>query len=350
MVDQNTHASEPFKAMRRGGVIPAHPLALDANRKLDERRQRALSRYHLDAGSIGLAVGVHTTQFEIRDHGLLRPVLELAAEEAAAHSSTPFMVAGAIGKTEAALRDAQLAKELGYHAVLLGLAALKDKDEDALIAHCEAVAQVMPLIGFYLQPAVGGQALPYSFWRRFAQIDNVVAIKMAPFNRYKTLDVVRAVVDARAEEKITLYTGNDDHIVADLLTPFTFPRDGQTITVRIKGGLLGHWAVWTKRAVELLDEIHANPNGRSAQEWLALDARTTDANGVLFDVANDFAGCIAAIHEVLRRQGLLEGIWCLNPSETLGPGQMAELDRIYRDYPELNDDAFVKANLHLWLT
>lgn len=349
MVDQSVLASKPFQAMRRGGVIPAHPLALDAGRKIDEKHQRALSRYYLDAGSIGLAVGVHTTQFEIRDHGLLRPVLELAAEEANAHASEPFMVAGAIGKTDAALRDAQLAKELGYHAVLLGLAALKDQDEDALIAHCEMVAQVMPVIGFYLQPAVGGQTLPYSFWKRFAQIDNVIAIKIAPFNRYKTLDVVRAVVDAHAENKITLYTGNDDHIVADLMTAYTFPRDGQEITVRIKGGLLGHWSVWTKRAVELLEEIHTNPQGRTAEQWLALDARTTDANGVLFDVANDFAGCIAAIHEVLRRQGLLQGIWCLNPSETLGPGQREELDRIARDYPELHDDAFVRGNLDRWL-
>lgn len=349
MADQSVLASKPFQAMRRGGVIPAHPLALDAERNIDEKHQRALSRYYLDAGSIGLAVGVHTTQFEIRDHGLLRPVLELAAEEAAAHASEPFMVAGAIGKTDAALRDAQLAKELGYHAVLLGLAALKEQDEDALIAHCETVAQVMPVIGFYLQPAVGGQTLPYPFWKRFAQIDNVIAIKIAPFNRYKTLDVVRAVVDAHAEEKITLYTGNDDHIVADLMTAFTFPRDGQEIIVRIKGGLLGHWSVWTKRAVELLKEIQTNPQGRTAEQWLAFDARTTDANGVLFDVANDFAGCIAAIHEVLRRQGLLQGIWCLNPSETLGPGQLDELDRIARDYPELNDDAFVNANLERWL-
>lgn len=349
MADQKKFASPPFQAMRRGGVIPAHPLALDADRKIDEKHQRALSRYYLDAGSIGLAVGVHTTQFEVRDHGLLRPVLELAAQEAAAHTSEPFMVAGAIGKTEDALRDAHLANELGYHAVLLGLAALKDAGEDALIDHCEAIAEVMPVIGFYLQPAVGGQTLPYSFWTRFAQIENVVAIKMAPFNRYKTLDVVRAVVDARAENKVTLYTGNDDHIIADLMTAFTFPRDGQQVTVRVKGGLLGHWSVWTKRAVELLKEIQTNPQGRTAEQWLAFDARTTDANGVLFDVANDFAGCIAAIHEVLRRQGLMQGTWCLNPSETLGPGQMEQLDRIARDYPELNDDAFVKANLERWL-
>ncbi|MEO3388541.1 dihydrodipicolinate synthase family protein [Mesorhizobium sp. CAU 1741] len=341
--------SVPLAALRRGGVIPAHPLALDASRTLDERRQRALSRYYLDAGAHGMAVAVHTTQFEIRDHGLLEPVLSLAAEEAARHPSEPFLVAGAIGKTEQALREAELARAKGYHAVLLGLAAMKHASEDELIAHCRAVAEIMPVVGFYLQTAVGGQPLPYSFWRRFAEIDNVVAIKMAPFNRYRTLDVVRAVIDARAEERITLYTGNDDHIVADLMTRFTFPRDGKPVSVRIKGGLLGHWAVWTRKAVELLADIHERPDARSASEWLELDARTTDANGVLFDVANDFAGCIAAIHEVLRRQGLLEGTWCLNPDETMGPGQAAELDRIARDYPELNDDAFVRDNLDRWL-
>lgn len=339
----------PLAALRKGGVIPAHPLALDASRKLDERHQRALSRYYLDAGAIGLAVGVHTTQFEIRDHGLLEPVLSLAAEEASRHASEPFMVAGAIGRTQQAVREAELAREKGYHAVLLGLAAMRDASEDELIAHCRAVAEVMPLVGFYLQTAVGGQTLRYEFWRRFAEIDNVVAIKMAPFNRYRTLDVVRAVIDAGAEERITLYTGNDDHIVADLMAGFTFRRDGQPVSVRIKGGLLGHWAVWTKRAVELLSDIHERADGRSTAEWLELDARTTDANGVLFDVRNDFAGCIAAIHEVLRRQGLMQGTWCLNPDETMGPGQEEELARIMRDYPELTDDAFVRDNLQRWL-
>lgn len=339
----------PLAALRKGGVIPAHPLALDASRKLDERHQRALSRYYLDAGAIGLAVGVHTTQFEIRDHGLLEPVLSLAAEEASRHASEPFMVAGAIGRTQQAVREAELAREKGYHAVLLGLAAMRDASEDELIAHCRAVAEVMPLVGFYLQTAVGGQTLRYEFWRRFAEIENVVAIKMAPFNRYRTLDVVRAVIDAGAEERITLYTGNDDHIVADLMADFTFRRDGQPVSVRIKGGLLGHWAVWTKRAVELLSDIHERADGRSTAEWLELDARTTDANGVLFDVRNDFAGCIAAIHEVLCRQGLMQGTWCLNPDETMGSGQEEELARIMRDYPELTDDAFVRDNLERWL-
>ncbi|TNF19746.1 MAG: dihydrodipicolinate synthase family protein [Rhodobacteraceae bacterium] len=339
----------PLAALRRGGVIPAHPLALTEARALDERHQRALSRYYLDAGSIGLAVGVHTTQFEVRDHGLLEPVLRLAAEEAARHETVPFMVAGAVGRTDQALAEAELARDLGYHAVLLGLAALRDADEDTLIAHCRRVAEAMPVIGFYLQTAVGGQRLSYGFWRRFAEIENVVAIKMAPFNRYRTLDVVRAVIEAGAEDRITLYTGNDDHIVADLLTPFSFKREGVPVTVRIRGGLLGHWSVWTRRAVELLDEIRDAPEGRSAQDWLALDARTTDANGVLFDAANDFQGCIACLHEVLRRQGLMRGTWCLDPGETMGPGQMAELERLLRDYPELTDDAFVAQNLERWL-
>lgn len=339
----------PLAALRRGGVIPAHPLALTERRTLDERHQRALSRYYLDAGAIGLAVGVHTTQFEIRDHGLLEPVLRLAAEEATRHETTAFMVAGAVGHTDQAVVEAELARELGYHAVLLGLAALRDADEDALIAHCRRVAEEMPLIGFYLQTAVGGQRLSHGFWRRFAQIENVVAIKMAPFNRYRTLDVVRAVVDAGAEDRITLYTGNDDHIVADLLTPFRFLRDGAPVTVRIRGGLLGHWSVWTRRAVELLKEIRDAPEGLSAQDWLALDARTTDANGVLFDAANEFQGCIACLHEVLRRQGLMRGTWCLDPDETMGPGQMEELERILRDYPELTDDDFIRENLERWL-
>lgn len=339
----------PLAALRRGGVIPAHPLALTEARALDERHQRALSRYYLDAGSIGLAVAVHTTQFAIRDHGLLEPVLRLAAEEAGRHATRPFMVAGAVGATDQAMAEAELARDLGYHAVLLGLAALRDSDEDALIAHCERVAEVMPLIGFYLQAAVGGQPLPFGFWRRFARIENVVAIKMAPFNRYRTGDVVRAVVEAGAEGRITLYTGNDDHIVADLLTPFTYMRDGVAVTVRIRGGLLGHWSVWTRRAVALLDEIREAPDGRSAREWLALDACTTDANGVLFDAANDFAGCIAGVHEVLRRQGLMRGIWCLDVNETMGPGQMDELERILRDYPDLTDDDFIRDHRQRWL-
>ena len=341
--------------LRRGTAIPAHLLALDGERRFDARRQRAMSRYYLDAGAGGLVVGVHSTQFAIREVGLYEPVLSLAME--AARDWEPiggqrplFMVAGLAGKTAQAVKEAGIARGLGYHAGLLSLAAMKGASEDELIAHSKTVADVMPLVGFYLQPAVGGIELPASFWQRFAAIDNVVAIKMAPFNRYRTLDVLRGVVAARAEERVTLYTGNDDHIVLDLLAPFTFQRDGQDVTVRIKGGLLGHWSVWTKRAVELLDRIHAAvASGNVSPELLALDAQVTDCNSALFDVAHAFRGCIAGCHEILRRQGLLQGTWCLDPDEGLSPGQASELTRVHDAYPHLHDDAFVAANRERWL-
>jgi dihydrodipicolinate synthase/N-acetylneuraminate lyase len=338
--------------LRRGAVIPAHPLALDAGRKLDVRRQRALARYYLDAGAGGLAVGVHTTQFAIREAGLYRPVLELAMRSAAEWArQPPLMIAGLSGCTAQAVNEAQVARGLGYHAGLLSLAALRGASEEELIAHAQAVAGEIPLVGFYLQPAVGGLVLPVSFWRRFAAIENVAAIKIAPFNRYRTLDVVRGVVEASAADRVTLYTGNDDHIVFDLLAPFTVVADGRAATVRIKGGLLGHWSVWVKTAVDLLERIHAAVGAGSAPaELLALDSQVTDCNGAIFDVANDFHGVIAGCHEILRRQGLLEGIWCLDPNETLGPGQRQEIDRVYAGYPHLNDDAFVRANLHRWLS
>ena len=347
--------ADSLAVLREGAVIPANLLALDARRQFDPKRQRAMVRYYLDAGSGGLAVGVHSTQFAIRDVGLYQPVLELAMQTS--REWTPiggkrplFMVAGLAGKTAHAVKEAGIAKGIGYHAGLLSLAAMKGAGEDELVAHCQAVAAVMPLVGFYLQPAVGGLHLPASFWKRFAQIDNVVAIKMAPFNRYRTLDVLRGVVEAGAEERITLYTGNDDHIVLDLLCPFTFNRAGRPVTVRIKGGLLGHWSVWTKRAVEQLALIHAAvASGNITPALLALDAQVTDSNSALFDVANDFHGCIAGCHEMLRRQGLLEGIWCLDPDEGLSEGQADELTRVHMAYPHLNDDDFVAANLERWL-
>ena len=343
--------SPVLETLRRGAVIPAHPLALDAGRTLDPRRQRALTRYYLDAGSGGLAVGVHTTQFAIRDVGLYKPVLELAMRTAAEWSKRPaVMIAGLAGRTAQAVHEAQTARGIGYHAGLLSLAAMKGASEDDLIAHCQAVAAEIPLIGFYLQPAVGGIVLPASFWRRFAAIENVAAIKIAPFNRYRTLDVVRGVVEAGAADRVVLYTGNDDHIVTDLVTPFSVMAGGQPVTVRIKGGLLGHWSVWVKRAVELLDRIHkAVAAGPIAPDLLALDSQVTDCNAAIFDVANDFHGVIAGCHEILRRQGLLEGIWCLDPKETLGFGQKEEIDRIYAAYPDLNDDAFVRENRERWL-
>ena len=343
--------TEVLAALRRGVAIPAHPLALDSGRKLDRRRQRALTRYYLDAGAGGLAVGVHTTQFAIRDVGLYRPVLELAMQSARDWSDrTPIMIAGLAGRTAQATQEAALARDLGYHAGLLSLAAMKGASEDDLIAHAQAVANEIPLVGFYLQPAVGGILLPVSFWRRFAAIENVVAVKIAPFNRYRTLDVIRGVVEAGAAERVTLYTGNDDHILLDLLLPFTVPTPQGPVTVRIKGGLLGHWSVWVKRAVELLERVHRAIDAPVPQDLLALDSQITDCNAAIFDVRNDFHGVIAGCHEILRRQGLLEGIWCLDPNETLGPGQMAEIDRVYAAYPHLNDDDFVLANLHRWLS
>jgi len=342
--------------LQRGVVIPACPLALTARRTLDERRQRAVLRYYNAAGAGGVAVGVHTTQFGIRDPkiGLFEPVLKLAAEEmnrADAQRGEPLIrVAGVCGRTVQAVAEATLAKRLGYHAGLLSLAAMKNAGDDELLAHCRTVAEVIPVVGFYLQAAVGGRVLPYSFWRRFAEIENVVAIKMAPFNRYHTVDVVRAVAEAGRDD-IALYTGNDDNIVMDLLTPYRFRVGEKTVERRIVGGLLGHWAVWTRKAVELLEECHriVRDGGAIPAEMLQRNIEVTDSNAAFFDAANGFAGCIAGLHEVLRRQGLLEGLWCLDPSETLSPGQMAEIDRVYRAYPHLNDDAFVREHRDEWL-
>jgi dihydrodipicolinate synthase/N-acetylneuraminate lyase len=337
-------------ALHVGQVIPAQPLALDTGRKLDERRQRALTRYYLAAGAGGLAVGVHTTQFAIRDAkiGLFRPVLELAAEVMSENGSDDFIrIAGAVGPTEQAVAEAGLARDLGYHAVLLSLAALRDADEDELIAHCRAVADVAPVIGFYLQPSVGGRLLSYSFWRRFCEIEPVVAIKIAPFNRYQTIDVLRAVAASGRGGEIALYTGNDDNIVLDLLTQHVF--DG--VELHFAGGLLGHWAVWTQQAVKLLRQCQAlRRDGEILpREMLTRAIEVTDSNAAFFDATNAFAGCIAGLHEVLRRQGLLEGIWCLAEQEVLSPGQAAEIDRVYAAYPHLNDDAFVEEHRDEWL-
>ena len=394
-------SSSAVRTLQRGVVIPACPLALTARRKLDERRQRALLRYYLAAGAGGVAVGVHTTQFAIRDPkvGLFAPVLRLAQEEfaraEARHSGPPnqavqpsapaagartflsakathgdrltrtsallppgaetncsdlVRIAGVCGRTAQATAEAALVRACGYHAALLSLAAMKDANEDQLLAHCREVAAIIPLIGFYLQPAVGGNILPFSFWRRFAELQQVIAIKIAPFNRYQTLDVIRAVAESGRAD-IALYTGNDDNIVLDLLTPFRFQVQGLTVERRIVGGLLGHWAVWTRRAVELLDDCHRlrDQGGAVPPEMLRRSQEVTDANAALFDAANQFAGCIAGIHEVLRRQGLLAGAWCLDPKETLSPGQAAEIDRVCRSYPHLTDDDFVRAHLAEWL-
>lgn len=351
---------ENSEALRRhllqGLAIPAHPLALDENRRLSERHQRALARYYIDAGCGGIAVGVHSTQFEIRDpaHGLFAPVLELAAETIDRHLAAaprPFLkIAGACGPTAQAVAETTLARDLGYHAVLLSLAALNDQPEDVVLTHCRTVAQELPLIGFYLQPAVGGRVFSYDFWRQFAEIESVLAIKIAPFNRYQTLEVIRGVI-AAGREDIALYTGNDDTIVTDLLTPFTFEHEGRSVTRQIVGGLLGHWGVWSHAAVQLLENIKAaRQQPQFEAGWLQRAAAVTDMNAALFDAANGFAGCIPGILEVLRRQGLVPTTHCLNPHEVLSPGQAAELDRVTAAYPDLVDDAFVAANLDRWLS
>ena len=316
-------------------VIPAHPLALNAQRKLDEQRQRALTRYYIESGAGGIAVGVHTTQFTIRDPkiALLRPVLELAMDAAKGASIT--MIAGVCGQRAQAIQEAELAASLGYHAALLSLGALRDATVAELLEHSRAVASVIPVIGFYLQPSVGGRLLPYEFWRQFAEIENVIAIKIAPFNRYQTLDVLRGVVESGRSDQIALYTGNDDNILIDLLTTFDF--GGKRI--QFTGGLLGHWAVWTRAAVEQLKrvkEIRAS-GGPIPAEMLTLAQQITESNAAIFDPSHGFHGCIPGIHEVLRRQGLLEGRWCLDPHEELSPGQMEEIDRIYRIYPHLTN-------------
>ena len=343
-------------ALRDGLVIPAHPLALTSARKLDERRQRALTRYYHASGAGGIAIGVHTTQFAIREpkYGLLKPILEQATEavrasDAAAGRQT-VMIAGICGTTKQASEEAQLARELGYHAGLLSLAALKTSSDEELLQHCSAIGREIPIFGFYLQPAAGGRLLSYQFWRRFVEIPNVVAIKIAPFNRYQTLDVLRAVAESGRASEIALYTGNDDNIVIDLLTEYAFSSASGEVRLRITGGLLGHWACWTQKAVHLLADCK---NARSSKTipatLLPLAGQVTDCNAAFFDASNQFAGCIAGIHELLRRQGLLEGIWCLDPNEGLSPGQADEITRVYRAYPHLNDDAFVKQHLDEWL-
>jgi dihydrodipicolinate synthase/N-acetylneuraminate lyase len=342
--------------LRAGLVIPAHPLALTASGRLDERRQRALTRYYHAAGAGGIAVGVHTTQFAIRDpkHGLLEPVLRLAAETADARDIATgrrtVRIAGICGLTSPAVEEARLARELGYHAGLLSLSAMKHADEAALLAHCDTVARELPLVGFYLQPAVGGRVLPFPFWRRFVEIPNLVAIKIAPFNRYQTLDVIRAVAEAGRASEIALYTGNDDQIVIDLISVCNVRTPTGEVRLGMVGGLLGHWACWTRRAVDLLETCRRWRQAETIPTTaLTLAARVTDANAALFDAANGFAGCIAGIHEVLHRQGLLASARCLDPHETLSPGQAAEIDRVCAAYPELTDDRFVREHLDEWL-
>lgn len=339
--------SSPLSTFRHGAVIPAHPLALDATRQLDERRQAALTRYYLEAGAGGIAVGVHTTQFAIHEpsRGLFAPVLELAAETAREYrGQSPLLVAGLCGSTEQAVAEAELASSYGYHVTLLAPHGADHLTEDELIERARVVGEVLPVIGFYLQPAVGGRVLDRSFWRRLADIPSVVGLKVAPFDRYATLQVVRGVAESARSSEVVLYTGNDDHIVGDLLA--VYPGGQQFV-----GGLLGQWAVWVRKAVELLELTRrAKRQGDAAlREAMAIDAALTDANAAIFDTDHGFSGSIPGIHEVLRRQGLLAGTWCLDEQERLSPGQIAEIDRIWSAYPHLRDDDFVAANIDRWL-
>ena len=342
-------------AFRQGVVVPAMPLALDAGRRFDPRRQRALCRYYIDAGAGGVAVGVHSTQFAIRDprHGLFEPVLRESAafldEWRRRRNVKILKIAGVCGRTAQAEKEADFALDCGYDAALLSLAAWGDASAADLLGHCRHIAGRIPLIGFYLQPGVGGRVLSYDFWRAFADIDNVLAVKVAPFNRYQTFDVARAVAESGRD--VTLYTGNDDSILSDLLTEYRIVTARGPVAVRFRGGLLGHWCCWTRRAVELLRDARAlaDAGGPIPAEWLTRAAEITDANAAFFDAANGFAGCIPGIHEVLRRQGLLEGVWCLDPEERLSPGQAEEIDRAARSYPHLADDDFVASRLGEWL-
>ncbi len=337
--------------LQEGTVIPAHPLALTENGQLDEHRQRRLTRYYMASGAGGVAVGVHTTQFAIRKpaFNLLEPVLRLAAEEIErANLNRPFIkVAGIVGPVETAVKEAELAVQYGYHLGLVSMGGLQQYTETELIKRVEKIAEIIPVFGFYLQPAVGGRILSYAFWKDFADLPNVHAIKVAAFNRYQTLDVVRAVCHSSRHGEIALYTGNDDNIIADLLTTYRFVADGRPVEKRFVGGLLGHWAVWTKQTVEWFGRLKQQlaDGNCSYDEWLTEGVAVTDMNAVIFDVKHNFKGCIAGIHEVLRRQGLMKGIWCLDPEEALSPGQAEELDRIYRLYPHLTDDAFVRSFL-----
>ena len=344
--------------LRSGCVIPAHPLALDSDGKLDELRQKALTRYYIASGAGGLAVGVHTTQFAIHEKkiGLYRPVLELAAEAARNYAestdcSEPVIIAGVVGDTDNAIKEARLANEMGYHLGLLSLTALKGKSIDELIDHTKQVAEVIPIMGFYLQEVISQMVLPVEFWRKFVEIPNVLAIKIAPFNRYQTLDVLEAVAHSGRSDEIALYTGNDDNIICDLLTRYEFNVNNHLVSLRIVGGLLGQWACWTKRAVEYLTRIKTLCKSESSipQDMLTMANQLTLANKAIFDTDNYFAGCIPGISYVLKQQGLLEEVRTLNPAEQLSPGQAVMIDKIRSNYPHLTDDDFVKENLYKWL-
>lgn len=341
--------------LKKGTVIPATPLALDENRNFDAETQRLLMKYYLNCGVGGIATAVHTTQFEIREPeiGLFEPILKIVSEEIdkfeKENNTVIVKVAGVCGKSEQAVKEAELAKKYGYDSVLLSPGGLNDMSEDYMVERTKAVAEIMPVIGFYLQTACGGRQFSYNYWERICEIPNVIAIKCASFNRYTTLDVVRAAALSERCDDITLYTGNDDNIVIDLLTKYKFGKDGKRVVKGFDGGLLGHWSVWTKKAVEIFEKVQKEKNKASiSPELLTLAAEVTDTNSAFFDTAHNFSGCIAGLHEILRRQGLMKNIYCLNPEETLSEGQLDELNRVCDMYPHLNDNDFIKENIEEW--
>ncbi len=351
----NRHEKALLK-FAEGTFIPAHPLALTSSRKLDEKRQRLLTRYYLNAGVGGLAIAVHTTQFEIRDPevGLFETVLQLAVEEIEAFENKTgkviVRIAGVCGPIDQAVEEAKIASRLGYDAVLLSPGGLNHLSEEEMLKRSEAVAGIIPVVGFYLQNSVGGRAFTYDYWQKFCEINNVIGIKSAPFNRYQTLDVVRAATFSTRADQIALYTGNDDNIVLDLLTNYKFTQDGKTYEKGFVGGLLGHWSVWTNTAVKIFEMLKDRSKDEDIKaDLLTLAMEVTDCNAAFFDTANGFKGCIAGLHLILQKQGLLEGIWCLNENENISPGQMEEIERVYRLYPHLNDDEFVKNNIKNWI-
>ncbi len=335
-----------LEILHAGTVIPATPLMLDSNRKFDKAMQKRLTRYYLEAGVGGIATAVHTTQFEIRKpeinlyETVISSVMDTINEYEEETGKVIVKVAGVCGDIEQATKEATLAKNLGFDAVLLSTGGLDSWSEDALVERAKVIAGIIPVILFSMQTAVGGRKFSYAYWEKAAEIEGVVAVKCASFNRYQTHDIVRAMTLSSRADKIALYTGNDDNIVIDLATEYVFEADGETKRAEIVGGLLGHWCAWTKKAVEI---FHGIKSGEiKGEKLLSLAAAVTDTNSAFFDTTNNFAGCIAGVHEVLRRQGFTDGIYLLNPEEQLSDGQFEEIDRVYRMYPELNDDAFAK--------
>jgi hypothetical protein len=345
--NMNNLSSEKKELLYQGTVIPAHPLALTADYELNEINQRRLTRYYIESGVGGIAVGVHTTQFEIRkpEINLLEAVFSITAQEVEKAGLTrPFLkIAGICGQTDQAISEAKLAQKYGYDMGLVSMAALGDRSEEEVIEHIRTVAQIIPVFGFYLQSAIGGRVYSYNFWEAFVNIPNVLAIKIAAFNRYQTLDVVRALCNSPRKDEVALYTGNDDNIVVDLITPYRFEINNEVVEKRFVGGLLGHWAVWTNKAVRLLAEIKevTHTHTHAFEALLTKNVEVTDMNAAIFDPSHAFHGCISGVHQVLFKQGLLDGIWCLNPAEKLSEGQEQEIERVSKAYPHLIDDDFV---------